>query len=104
MAEDLSSSMRTELQRRVGRLIGRPFDALTTLPAVWIDRAHVDGTAVEFTTYCEAQPDGGVLVLVRSDVRRLFSLVMEGSTEGFFAWPDGRHCEADDQVILDFFA
>ena len=83
------------------RLAGRTFEALGALPAESSERASVGGTEVEFTTVREAQPDGSLLVLVRSDRRSLLGLVRAGTSEGFFAWADGRRREALAEDILD---
>lgn len=84
-------------------LRGKSYEELKQLPESQSDDTTVLGKPVTFTVYRARQPDGGLLILVRSDKPILFGIGTAGTTEGFFALPSGEKREAYGDEISDFF-
>jgi hypothetical protein len=101
---DVHATVRQELQSRVAKLRTLSLNELRELPKLEQNNVVIQSHAVCFSTHCELQQDGGLLVLVRSDRRTLASLLESGSTEGFWISPTGEQREATDKDVLDFFA
>lgn len=100
----LEAAIEEELRRRLAALRERPYAELLALPDFSSEDARAEGRKVVFSVYREKFPDGRLLVLVRSDRGTLFGLGGAGTTEGFWAAPEGRKAEAVHEEIADFFS
>jgi hypothetical protein len=92
-----------QLEVRLAAVRAKSFDQLRLLPEWLSEDATVLGKRVTFTVYRQDQPDGSLLVLVRSDKPIFFGIGVAGTTEGFFVGPDGEKREACGDEIADFF-
>lgn len=82
----------------------KSYDALALLPEAKTEEITVLGKLVKFTVLREPQPDGGLLILVRSDKPIFFGIGTAGTTEGFWALRGGEKREAHGDEISEFFA
>jgi hypothetical protein len=101
---NLDAAILAELKTRLAVLRSKSFDDLLSLPEAQTEDAKVLGKPVKFTVFRERQSDGDVLILVRSDKPIFFGIGSAGTTEGFFAKPDGEKREAYGDEISEFFA
>lgn len=101
---DLDAAIIAELKGRVASLRAQAYEDLALLAEADTDHATIRGTLVTFTVFRERQPDGTLLVLVRSDRPIFFGIGTKGTTEGFYALPNGEKRDAYGDEISEFFA
>jgi hypothetical protein len=94
--------VQAELNRRIAALREQSPTALRALPSSLVDESDVAGTPVRFTTGCNHEQDGRILIVIRSDYSVLWGLTSTGSTEGFWLTPDDRKVDASVKDIMDF--
>ena|SRR5262245_35883816 len=104
MSRNLDSAILAELKVRLSTLRAKSFEQLLSLPESRTEEARVLGKRVKFTVFREHQPEGSLLILVRSDKPIFFGIGSAGTTEGFLAKPDGEKREAYGDEISEFFA
>jgi hypothetical protein len=104
MQRNRRESVLAELRARVAVLRERSVAELRALPPHQEEELFIDGSPTRMTTIIEEQPDGTLIVLIRSDTRRWGGLIVSGSTEGFVILPDGRRRDATTKEVQDFFA
>jgi len=101
---NLDAAIIAELKGRVASLRAQAYEDLALLAEADTDHATIRGKLVTFTVFRERQPDGTLLVLVRSDRPIFFGIGTKGTTEGFYALPNGEKRDAYGDEISEFFA
>ena len=102
--QELDAAAASERMRRIVKLRECGRKTLEALPSVISEEEIVLGEKIAFTTFIENQPDGRLLVLVRSDERRFFGYVSTGATNGFWFLRNGEVAEVTDQDVLEYFS
>jgi len=100
-SSQLRVAMDAALEERLARLHEERFAVLAQLPPATIEDAVVQGSLVRFTTLCVSEPDGSVMVFLRSDTT--LGVLRTGSTRGFQVTPNGARRILTDAEVLDFF-
>ena len=99
----LDAAILSELKRRVAELRGRSREELVELPEWRSEKTTVLGKVVTYTVYRHHQPDGTLMILVRSDKPIFFGIGTAGTTNGFFVLPNGARRDACGDEIADYF-
>jgi hypothetical protein len=99
----LGLAIEAALEERLAGLRAEPFAVLAQLAESTAEDARVHGKRVRFTTLCIQEPDGSLIIFVRSDRKMAGGLLRAGSTQGFQITPSGLRRTLTASEILDFF-
>jgi hypothetical protein len=100
----IEAAIEEELRRRLAALRTKSYAELLALVDFSSEDATVDGVKVVYSVCHEKYPDGRLLILVRSDRRSFLWFGGSGTTEGFWAAPDGTRRDAVFEEIADLFS
>jgi hypothetical protein len=100
----IEAAIEEELRSRLATLRGKSNAELLALPDFSSEDVTVDGVKVIYSVYREKYPDGRLLILLRSDRRSFVWFGGSGTTEGFWAAPDGGRRDAVFEDIADVFS